>query len=320
MLEKEQRDPAAFGYDRPSPKLVAFLRKHFGLAEYVPQTNNFIVFDRYFEMPKSSSSSSSSSSNGAVPDFGRRSIGKGPSSLMTSSTSNQQYQQTHVSISRALDSFRKVNSTNNSPSSTTSSNNNYNNNENVVASSSSSMNNNGVVLSAATKAEFQQQQQRLRQMNSNVNNGMIETNPSPQKQIPMPIPQSRVSTSSSIGGSNSFNNNNNNVNVRSVYSTSATTSNQQYGRNAMIIASSNLNQNNNNANVVDSSSKPKLGPLLSSSSSTSNPTTYRSTSDPTSIGLGTSTTCVYQAAIRGNVSTGVGSFGGASRTSAGKFF
>ena len=47
MLEREGVDPAAFGYDRPSPKLLAFLRKHFGLADFVPQSNNFVVFVRH---------------------------------------------------------------------------------------------------------------------------------------------------------------------------------------------------------------------------------------------------------------------------------
>jgi hypothetical protein len=40
MLEAEQLSPEQLGYDRPSSKLLAFLRKHYGLASYVPQTNN----------------------------------------------------------------------------------------------------------------------------------------------------------------------------------------------------------------------------------------------------------------------------------------
>eukprot|EP00961_Rhodomonas_salina_P010200 137123-Rhodomonas_salina.3 len=32
------------GYDRPSPKLLGFLRKHFNLSEYDPQPNNFVVY------------------------------------------------------------------------------------------------------------------------------------------------------------------------------------------------------------------------------------------------------------------------------------
>lgn len=48
MLKKEQISPSKMGYDKPSPKLVAFLKKHYNLVDYVPQNNNFIVFDDYF--------------------------------------------------------------------------------------------------------------------------------------------------------------------------------------------------------------------------------------------------------------------------------
>jgi hypothetical protein len=40
MLDAEQLGPEQLGYDRPSSKLLAFLRKHYGLASYVPQPNN----------------------------------------------------------------------------------------------------------------------------------------------------------------------------------------------------------------------------------------------------------------------------------------
>lgn len=35
-------------YDRPSPKLIAFLRKHYKLTDYIPQNNNYVIFDSYF--------------------------------------------------------------------------------------------------------------------------------------------------------------------------------------------------------------------------------------------------------------------------------
>ncbi|KAK2957111.1 putative Alpha-tubulin N-acetyltransferase [Blattamonas nauphoetae] len=41
--------PHKIAYDRPSQKLIPFLRKHYGLSKYVPQNNNFVVFDNYFE-------------------------------------------------------------------------------------------------------------------------------------------------------------------------------------------------------------------------------------------------------------------------------
>ncbi|KAH7831167.1 putative Alpha-tubulin N-acetyltransferase [Monocercomonoides exilis] len=35
-IEVDGIQPHRMGYDRPSPKLIAFLRKHFGLVSYVP--------------------------------------------------------------------------------------------------------------------------------------------------------------------------------------------------------------------------------------------------------------------------------------------
>ncbi len=51
MLEQEQAQPARLAYDRPSPKLIGFLKKHYGLVEFVPQNNNFVVFNQYFSTP-----------------------------------------------------------------------------------------------------------------------------------------------------------------------------------------------------------------------------------------------------------------------------
>eukprot|EP00357_Protocruzia_adherens_P012985 CAMPEP_0115043008 /NCGR_PEP_ID=MMETSP0216-20121206/46606_1 /TAXON_ID=223996 /ORGANISM="Protocruzia adherens, Strain Boccale" /LENGTH=460 /DNA_ID=CAMNT_0002425233 /DNA_START=60 /DNA_END=1439 /DNA_ORIENTATION=+ len=48
MLEEEKIEPAKIAYDRPSPKLIGFLRKHYGLSSYVPQNNNYVVFQQYF--------------------------------------------------------------------------------------------------------------------------------------------------------------------------------------------------------------------------------------------------------------------------------
>eukprot|EP00913_Durusdinium_trenchii_P001992 g1842.t2 len=36
------------GYDRPSPKLLSFLSKHYGLRKYKPQNNNFVVYDDFW--------------------------------------------------------------------------------------------------------------------------------------------------------------------------------------------------------------------------------------------------------------------------------
>lgn len=53
MLQKEKIEPRKMGYDRPSPKFINFLSKYFGLKNYVPQNNNFVVFKDYFlDVPK----------------------------------------------------------------------------------------------------------------------------------------------------------------------------------------------------------------------------------------------------------------------------
>ena len=50
MLRKENDvHPAKLAYDRPSPKLIGFLGKHYGLKSYVPQNNNYIVFNQYWD-------------------------------------------------------------------------------------------------------------------------------------------------------------------------------------------------------------------------------------------------------------------------------
>lgn len=49
LLQEENVTPDRLAYDRPSPKLFAFLRKHAGLSEHFPQPNRFVVFDAYFQ-------------------------------------------------------------------------------------------------------------------------------------------------------------------------------------------------------------------------------------------------------------------------------
>jgi len=48
MLQYENITADKLAYDRPSEKLIAFCSKYFGLKSYVPQNNNFVVFDAYF--------------------------------------------------------------------------------------------------------------------------------------------------------------------------------------------------------------------------------------------------------------------------------
>ena len=49
MLKFENIDPKLLAYDRPSNKLIGFLRKHYQLVSYVMQNNNFVVFNEYFQ-------------------------------------------------------------------------------------------------------------------------------------------------------------------------------------------------------------------------------------------------------------------------------
>lgn len=51
MLEKENKIPAQLAIDRPSQKFLKFLQKHYGLSRYISQSNNFVIFDQYFEVP-----------------------------------------------------------------------------------------------------------------------------------------------------------------------------------------------------------------------------------------------------------------------------
>jgi len=48
MLSKEKIEARKMGFDRPSPKFINFLNKYYGLNDYVPQNNNFVVFKDYF--------------------------------------------------------------------------------------------------------------------------------------------------------------------------------------------------------------------------------------------------------------------------------
>ena len=54
MIQRENVEPRKLGYDRPSIKFLNFLNKYFGLNDYIPQNNNYVVFKDYFidEPPK----------------------------------------------------------------------------------------------------------------------------------------------------------------------------------------------------------------------------------------------------------------------------
>ncbi|GMH40365.1 hypothetical protein BSKO_08269 [Bryopsis sp. KO-2023] len=48
FLIHERETASTVGYDRPSGSFLKFLDRHFGLSDYVPQANNFVVFNDYF--------------------------------------------------------------------------------------------------------------------------------------------------------------------------------------------------------------------------------------------------------------------------------
>ena len=47
MSKAEKTEPRKLGYDRPSFKFLNFLKKYYNLEEYVPQNNNFVVFNDF---------------------------------------------------------------------------------------------------------------------------------------------------------------------------------------------------------------------------------------------------------------------------------
>ena len=67
MLDCEGVQPEKLGYDRPSPKLLGFLNKYFGLNSYVPQNNNFVVYKDYFVK-----NTTKNSSNKTYSDFNQK--------------------------------------------------------------------------------------------------------------------------------------------------------------------------------------------------------------------------------------------------------
>jgi len=48
MLQDQKASPKFMAVDRPSPKLLAFLRKYYGLAQPIPQVNNYVIFEGFF--------------------------------------------------------------------------------------------------------------------------------------------------------------------------------------------------------------------------------------------------------------------------------
>ena len=49
MLNAEKVQAHDLAIDKPSHKFLSFLRKHFSLCDVIPQVNNFVVFEKFFE-------------------------------------------------------------------------------------------------------------------------------------------------------------------------------------------------------------------------------------------------------------------------------
>ena len=49
MLNYEKINPNMLAFDRPTLRLLSFLKKNYGLDNYLTQENNFIIFDKFFE-------------------------------------------------------------------------------------------------------------------------------------------------------------------------------------------------------------------------------------------------------------------------------
>ena len=60
MLHDENKKPEKLAYDRPSSKLLGFCAKHFGLSSFIPQNNNFVLFDQFWTKPGAAAASSTS--------------------------------------------------------------------------------------------------------------------------------------------------------------------------------------------------------------------------------------------------------------------
>ncbi|RUS83073.1 hypothetical protein EGW08_009159 [Elysia chlorotica] len=54
MLSRENICAEHLAVDRPSPKFLSFLKKHYGLDHTIPQVNNFVIFENFFNNRKDS--------------------------------------------------------------------------------------------------------------------------------------------------------------------------------------------------------------------------------------------------------------------------
>ena len=49
MLATENKEMKEIPIDKPSPLCLSFMKKHFGLSQFTPQSNNYVIFEQFWE-------------------------------------------------------------------------------------------------------------------------------------------------------------------------------------------------------------------------------------------------------------------------------
>ncbi len=63
LLQDEKLHVKKIAIDRPSEKFLGFLRKHYGLVDFIPQVNNFVIYEGFFDNDDVSSKPSAGHTN-----------------------------------------------------------------------------------------------------------------------------------------------------------------------------------------------------------------------------------------------------------------
>ncbi|XP_073843523.1 alpha-tubulin acetylase isoform X2 [Musca autumnalis] len=64
MLVDEKWTPIKCSVDRPSEKLLGFLKKHYGLVRSIPQANNFVLYEGFFDDVQATTKQTNGAGNG----------------------------------------------------------------------------------------------------------------------------------------------------------------------------------------------------------------------------------------------------------------
>lgn len=77
MIAFENCSPDKIAYDRPSEKLIKFLKKYYNLKDYIPQNNNFVIFNDYFlnHSSKKERSKTITNNNSNIDHYGNKNRG-----------------------------------------------------------------------------------------------------------------------------------------------------------------------------------------------------------------------------------------------------